>query len=88
MFTKKPKDLNKEQVFRISQEFRKDCPILSHIDLDVYYDRAGVLGIENLYGIKFAEKIKHPYTVDGFMEYVSNAYKEVNERVANCYSCL
>lgn len=36
-----------------------------------------------LFGVEFAKNIKHPHTLDGFIEYVENAIEKVGEGVVN-----
>ncbi|MFJ7699985.1 hypothetical protein [Lysinibacillus fusiformis] len=89
ILTNPKKNLSKDDVFDIVQEIRKEHPYLGIIDedLDEWYSH-GFLSIENLHGLEYAKKVKKPYTINGFMNYLEEAYDEVDQKVNHCYGTL
>ncbi|MFJ7665608.1 hypothetical protein ACIQXI_00785 [Lysinibacillus sp. NPDC097195] len=90
ILTNPAKNLSKDDVFNIIQEIRKEHSYLGIIDkdLDRWYSWCGVLDIEDLHGLEHAKKVENPFTINGFMSYVKDAYDEVDHKVKGCYSPL
>lgn len=85
-----PKSLSKDEVFDITQKHRKRYPIVVNKDMDVLYDADGIdmLGTEILHGLEYARNIDNPYSIESFMEYIKEAFEEVDKKVGYCYRCL
>lgn len=87
IFVGSRKALSKEEVYKITQKFRDEYPVTTKENLDEWHWH-GKLGTEELHGIQIAQRIKAPFTIDGFMKYVKEAYEEVDKKVGHCYSVL
>lgn len=83
------KSLSKNKVFEITQKHRNDYPIIVNGNMDDWYaaDRNDKLGTEQLHGLEYARKVDNPYSIEGFMDYIKEAFEEVDKKVSDCYSC-
>src|SRR5690606_9093338 len=84
--TNPSRSLSKDKVFEITQEHRIKYPIIASENMDDWYE-INQLGTEQLHGLEYARKVYNPYSIEGFMEYIKEAFEEVDKKVSDCYSC-
>lgn len=85
-FRNQTKPIKKTEFYEIIDNYTNISPVFSDKNT-IYYknwnEHSDLTSTSRLYGIEFAKKVKNPFTLDGFMDYVHDALNEVDKSIVS-----